>query len=147
MKIYCILREKIWNLNFNKLWKPRSIFFADSEHYFPSHLLKLHFRALRIVLLKEKIGKKWKWKNFSQTSSKFFENVFRTALNMSGEAFWADFFLQNFNFPAILRTVFPHCCQKKQSSCPEKELCKTKFEKRSKMKQFFSDFDQNVSAG
>ena len=146
MKIYCILREKIWNLNFNKLWKPRSIFFADSEHYFPSHFLKLHFRALRIVLLKEKIGKKWKSKNFSQTLSKFSENVFRTALNMSGEAFWADI-SENFICSRNFADSFSPLLSKKQSSCPEKELCKTKFEKGSKMKQFFSDFDQNVSAG
>ena len=50
--------------------------------------------------------------------------------------FWKLHFSRNFadSFSAML--------SKKQSSCPEKELWKTKFENWSKVKQFFSDFDR-----
>ena len=115
-------------------------FFADSAQHFPSLLLKLHSRVLRRVPLKEKNGNNGKSKNFPQTSSNFFENVFRTALNMSAEAFSADFAKLHFsrNFAVSLYAMV----SKKQSSCPEKELWKTKFEKGSKIKQLFSDFVQ-----
>ena len=64
---------------------------------------------------------------------------------MSAEAFWADF--AKLNFSRNSAVSFSAMLSKKQSSCPEKDLWKTKFEKGSKIKQFFSDFDQNVSAG
>ena len=147
MKIYCILREKIWNLNFNKLWKPRSIFFADSEHYFPSHLLKLHFRALRIVLLKEKIAKKIEnQKTFRRLRANFLK-MFSELHSTCPERHFELIFFAKLQFSRNFAVSFSAMLSKKQSSCPEKELWKTKFEKGSKIKQLFSDFDQNVSAG
>ena len=138
MKIYCILREKIWNLNFNKLWKPRSIFFCGLWALLSITFAKTAFScpADRSIEGKNR-EKNWESKNFSQTSSKFFENVFRTALNMSGEAFWADFFLQNFNFTAILRSVFPQCCQKSNRPVQKKNYGKLNLKKDQRLNSFF----------
>ena len=147
MKIYCILREKIWNLNFNKLWKPRSIFFCGFWALLSITFVETAFSCPEERSIEGKNRKKMKIKklfaDFEQNFWKCFQNC--TQHVRRGILSW--YFWKLHLFPQFCGQFFPTGVKKKQSSCPEKELCQTKFEKGSKIKQFFSDFDQNVSAG
>ena len=147
MKIYCILREKIWNLNFNKLWKPRSIFFCGLWALLSITFAKTAFSCPADRSIEGKIGKKIEnQKTFRRLRANFLK-MFSELHSTCPERPFELIFFAKLQFSRNFAVSFSAMLSKKQSSCPEKELWKTKFEKGSKIKQLFSDFDQNVSAG
>ena len=140
MKTFCILREKVWNLIFNKLWKPRSIFMrilSITFHHICWNCILVSWGAF---YWRKKSEKNENQKTFRRLRAKFlkmFSELHSTCLERHFELIFSKLhFSRNFadSFSAML--------SKKQSSCPEKELWKTKLEKWSKVKQFFSVFDR-----
>ena len=138
MKIYCILREKIWNLNSNKLWKPRSIFFCGLWALLSITFAKTAFScpADRSIEGKNR-EKNENQKTFRRLRANFLKMFSELHSTCPERHFELIFFLQNFNFPAILRSVFPQCCQKSNRPVQKKNYGKLNLKKDQRLNSFF----------
>ena len=140
MKISWIPRRKIWILlskNFKNLDFLRIL--SNTVHHV---CLKVHYRVLRSVYSK-KIRNFFKiQETFHGLSAIFLATCSDQHSTCPEKQFEQIYIFLNFNFSRNFAHNVSAPLSKRQSSCTEKKLWNIKVEKNSKIKQFFSDFDQ-----